>query len=714
MPFLVFWLGPAAMGALLLLAWVARAHWGAWAHRQRAQGAVDKSRSRSPGVERMQGKLIVVGKGAPSSTAAHKIAATTQWGSRRRVSLFEALPGSFERAQEIWLDLGTTRTRLDGTLLVESGSKLTATAKPTFVDHRGRYEIVTSVCDGDEVTVLGKPGEDVVVDGHSGEYRGGASGKAITAVSEMDPIRLVARARPRVSLSARALFLQPLFFVALLLGVAPGYALSGQLRLLQENRDMQCRELGECHIDSKLRWLRLRAIAPLAKGDFLMLAAHDTSDCRRSAGCREDGRCTPVGGHCVASSDEDCSLSLHCADWAHCSLVHSGADTSCGVAKDGDCEHSSSCASWGGCSALDGICIAGKDEDCRRTESCREYGQCSARSGQCIAANDSDCKQTPNCSLLGNCVAANASCTTSDPTCRASKDCREEGRCSNVAGGCRANAVADCVASDDCAARHRCSLSDHECVDDQLPCASSEACLTHGRCGGTSYCEARSDADCAKSTECKTSGKCKKYGPECAESCATTELCRLVGACTDGTKGCEVASAADCERSDSCKQGGVCNFVDGRCVASDASCARSERCKSEGKCSANESKTSCVAKSSADCKQHVGCASRGDCTFHEGRCELTSDADCAATRACADEGKCAFEPGAHCILGAADCRKRPPCKEQGDCSVVSEPGNRKCGAIDPSDCRDSVVCQRFGWCDVVDGHCFVAAPAPKP
>lgn len=44
-------------------------------------------------------------------------------------------------------------------------------------------------------------------------------------------------------------------------------------------------------------------------------------DCRRSAGCRNEGACTAVQGRCVAGSNADCQQAWVCRQWSRCVAV---------------------------------------------------------------------------------------------------------------------------------------------------------------------------------------------------------------------------------------------------------------------------------------------------------------------------------------------------------------------------------------------------------
>jgi hypothetical protein len=108
--------------------------------------------------------------------------------------------------------------------------------------------------------------------------------------------------------------------------------------------------------------------------------------------CANRGHCTPRGGLCVATSDEDCLRSRACKTSGHCHV-------------------------------LDGSCRATVDSDCRNTTVCKEYGFCSVLlrpmtdDGEYKFFNQAE-RRTPYANRHGSCRNRDSA------DCRARRDCR--------------------------------------------------------------------------------------------------------------------------------------------------------------------------------------------------------------------------------------------------------------------------------------------------
>jgi hypothetical protein len=92
---------------------------------------------------------------------------------------------------------------------------------------------------------------------------------------------------------------------------------------------------------------------------------------------------------------------------------------------------------------------------------------------------------------------------------------------------------ADRGPSSDCVTLGRCALNDDGtgCIAvKESDCRASKLCKDNGRCGFAYHeCKATSEADCRASTECSISGKCDLYLGECRPSsnghCSMSSLC---------------------------------------------------------------------------------------------------------------------------------------------------------------------------------------------
>jgi hypothetical protein len=109
-------------------------------------------------------------------------------------------------------------------------------------------------------------------------------------------------------------------------------------------------------------------------------------DCVALPICRDEGRCSPVDGVCLAVTDADCiELSDVCTRYGTCT-ASAGA---CVATSDADCEASSTCTIYGGCRARGGHCIAITDADCERSSGCELYGWCMANlQGECVKVGE--------------------------------------------------------------------------------------------------------------------------------------------------------------------------------------------------------------------------------------------------------------------------------------------------------------------------------------
>ena len=256
-------------------------------------------------------------------------------------------------------------------------------------------------------------------------------------------------------------------------------------------------------------------------------------------------------------------------------------------AKDSDCSMGLSCTSgW--------VCKRPSDprllcpNDCRATDECRDQGKCTVMSSRCTAASDLECRRTASCVLRGQCSARNGSCVpVTDDDCKLSEICKVSGLCGYHNG----------------------------------------ACVT-------------------------TPDSCRNHENWRAE-------CQRLGKCSPAFSGCAALSAADCADTPSCKHDGQCTPHDGECMyGSDADCQKSWKCVSDGSCSFRQFGTlnsgeTCGPSREDDCRRSKGCKEFGDCHLilsAESKCGPTSQADCDQSRVCS-------------LIRAGDPNRRSePCK----------------------------------------------------
>jgi hypothetical protein len=205
---------------------------------------------------------------------------------------------------------------------------------------------------------------------------------------------------------------------------------------------------------------------------------------------------------------------------------------------------------------------------CRASTECRESGRCAARDGICVARSDKDCQESSQCYLYGRCKEAGGQCVVRvGDDCRRSQECRARGRCEAKGGKCIAASDQDCRMTPACNSLGLCTVSNEACIarwDDD--CRKHDACLVNGLCVATpeGQCAPRSAADCRKSGGCTEWGNCTLQDGKCV-----------------------LASTADCRRSNHCTRDGRCTLVKRECVAdSNDDCQRSSLCKASGRCTA--------------------------------------------------------------------------------------------------------------------------------
>lgn len=295
------------------------------------------------------------------------------------------------------------------------------------------------------------------------------------------------------------------------------------------------------------------------------------SDCKQSEICQKDKRCrfSTVKKICVLCREvEDCSLSGKCS-WGK---------GSCQAASDADCKVSKVCLTNKWCRAVNGLCVA-----CSQTPECQTLGQCSSGQTSCEVRFDWDCQASQLCRRDGKCKAEKGQCIA----CSASEGCSKEGRCSlgQDLRTCVARSSVDCAQSDACKKDDRCFWERGICVT----CKQTKGCSSEGKCSaGPIGCYPKFDDDCKRSDACLRQGLCRAVNGRCV-ACKDAPECKTQGRCTQGATSCVVKTHQDCRASQMCTTDGKCSRKDDTtCEASsDADCQLGHVCKVEKKCKAS-------------------------------------------------------------------------------------------------------------------------------
>ncbi|MBW2524236.1 MAG: hypothetical protein JRI23_08680 [Deltaproteobacteria bacterium] len=584
-------------------------------------------------------------RSAASAAIHHRCAAMVLRAKKRTVDLvgpLEVAVGArhhwsgqrFERASSV------IRAHLSDEELAQSNWEL--------MERHGAH--ARSVRPGDEVLIRGKLVKQTET-GDPATYREPATRWALTMPDGDRAALAMSTRRPRPSWPRRA-------FVKLAVLSLGGAAIAGLLMEIRypaavtagaESCSESCSQRGRCH----------PAFEHLFGLAFRCLATSD-KDCRRSAGCWTEGRCTLEAGACVARSEEHCRHSKDCGDWGQCHLI----DGQC-VATAESCAASSRCETFGQCSSAEGHCVALTDDDCTASWACRERMRCAAVEGECHASART-CVSHPQCAKRGRCSVdqENDGCKLAhDDDCRRSSWCRTEGTCSldpkllaEEKHPCVATRDEDCAKSELCPKEGTCAATNGKCrpTEDEH-CASSDRCRVDGGCAvARGGCFAMKAEHCEQASKCREEGGCVFAQLQCYTPSFMRERCRRWahgcesdGKCTpvgDGTIDCKVGGDADCRRSTACTREGRCTAVGGRCaVASDADCRLGEVCTRLGRCSARGGK--CVAQSATDCRKSAHCVERGLCTLRGGSCVAANDEDCLGSTECEERDKCRAAAG---------------------------------------------------------------------
>ncbi|HET9953573.1 MAG TPA: hypothetical protein VFQ61_03665 [Polyangiaceae bacterium] len=224
----------------------------------------------------------------------------------------------------------------------------------------------------------------------------------------------------------------------------------------------------------------LRASMPSAAPTVSAVSAADP--CRKTALCQQFGRCSyrAVGASglgsdwvviepqakpadreyfsCVALLGSDCEASrIACQEHGECA-AQSGR---CVAVSDARCVASEACKRTGLCTAVAGWCQAGKSGSCERSQACRSNGACRevtvsveripdiyfASRKSLLSAFDATTGDLwaepiplvePRSFAVENETAKILSCAALDSeSCRASDECRTQGRCMALDGECQ-------------------------------------------------------------------------------------------------------------------------------------------------------------------------------------------------------------------------------------------------------------------------------------
>ena len=203
----------------------------------------------------------------------------------------------------------------------------------------------------------------------------------------------------------------------------------------------------------------------------------------------------------------------------------------------------------------------------------------------------------------------------------------------------------------------------------------------------------------------------------------------LKRACKMGnTKACSLThSDPECRGKKQCVKFGRCTFKDGECkIGSTADCRQSENCKQSAECTAvlmgKYSKHPfymCRPRSADDCKQSTDCKEKGVCFFFDNGCikrvahgGLVGSPECVKKKDCKKLGYCTYKYRKgkfSCYVGVdSDCKQSNLCKRIGWCKAVPFTQGSElltCRAVTDADCSLSKVCKDKGKCKAIDGWC---------
>ena len=231
-------------------------------------------------------------------------------------------------------------------------------------------------------------------------------------------------------------------------------------------------------------------------------------------------RCSRLGEPCeVEWGDLGCEPGLQCQDGqcisgSRCSCEDGWCDADSTCVRD-PCRDTVSCTRFGKCSSVGGFCMAWSNEDCLASEGCALWGECAAgdlpltapederpRHRTCWPATPCDAKLGTEgvnaCDEIGLCFEEQGRCIAQDlGACEQSLACITTGACSLYEGECWRQ-VED---ADEC--------TSGGAVDDV--CGAFGFCeLVDGL-----YCQTGTDAHCTGSFLCEAFGECYAHDGEC-------------------------------------------------------------------------------------------------------------------------------------------------------------------------------------------------------
>jgi hypothetical protein len=145
-----------------------------------------------------------------------------------------------------------------------------------------------------------------------------------------------------------------------------------------------------------------------------MCTPTSSADCVVSTNCTELGQCGYADGGCVLTDDGCAHSAIPCGLSGLCHLGPDGVcvattDTDCQNTCQG-CAFKGPCATTGRCSQVGGACVARQDSDCKKSEQCAFAGLCTLQGDACIASTDSDCTTSEVCRTAGQCMAVKGRC----------------------------------------------------------------------------------------------------------------------------------------------------------------------------------------------------------------------------------------------------------------------------------------------------------------
>lgn len=321
----------------------------------------------------------------------------------------------------------------------------------------------------------------------------------------------------------------------------------------------------------------------------------------------------------------------------------------------------------------------------------------------CSACKKASCSTGPECKEFGLCglrtfragEGFKACIPDSESNCLKSTACKREGLCHLDSAihpeRCVAKTAADCLATQECAALGRCTLSDiGTCVTSAAGCSRSSAMRAQQRTRPSHPMELGPPRPMSFRDRKRDDEMRCEPGPAGCDA-----ACREEGACANQSGECLAMSADDCRKSAVCARNGRCSLdaTTHTCVARESSdCAKADVCVRGGKDEVSSLDTrTCEARMGVDactadfCKRFEYCAIRGDCHPSSGMCMPTEPKDCTDSLQCKVHGRCTYSGNNCFVTSPAECQASAECKAFGRCVYVPPPFGKGGECRNPSE-----------------------------